>query len=123
MKSWFAPPLRHRPSELEARETALPYVRYILGRAAPHYWQVPEARELRHGHDIGSEAADELALWLVANPDCVGLGLLGRIVDDIDFENEAQRGQCEGFFNQLEQLLLLGLSELEASIGDEPSRH
>ncbi|KMN37533.1 MULTISPECIES: hypothetical protein [unclassified Chromobacterium] len=100
---------RYHLRSLEQQEILLPFVRFCPGRTYPHYWQMPApSKDYPADSAYGRECAAHLLQWLKDNREYVGKGLLSRVARDIDFDDRNGRGQWMGFFNYLEQLLLLG---------------
>jgi|SRR5688500_13824758 hypothetical protein len=88
--------------------TTLPFVtRGELCR--PHYWTVASVGEgfqaQIDAQSVGYQYANQYARWLHAHPDLVGMGTLGWIAADIDFEDSQRTGYWIGFFSRIEHFI------------------
>src|SRR5450830_211725 len=69
-------------------------------------WYTPPTNSYARACEIGSEYATHFVQFLKDNPTCVGMNMLGFIVEDIDFtDNTEAKGYAVGFFSHLEHLL------------------
>jgi len=88
--------------------TTLPFVTRGEDRR-PNYWAVaPVEEHFRAQIDAetyGHLYADQYARWLRAHPDLVGMGTLGWIAGDIDFEDSQRTGYWIGFFSRIEHFI------------------
>ena len=98
-----------REQPLEALPlTTLPFVTRGEDRR-PNYWAVAPCDE-NFQAQIDAETsghlyADQYARWLRAHPDIVGMGTLGWIAGDIDFNDSQRTGYWIGFFSRIEHLI------------------
>ena len=98
-----------RNQSVEALPVAtLPFVT-LRPSERPHYWNVPPVvevvRDYPEAQAIGEQYALQFIRWLQANPQLVGMGVLGWIAADIDFQDDKRLGYWVGFFSCLEGFL------------------
>ncbi|WP_342315555.1 hypothetical protein [Lysobacter sp. FW306-1B-D06B] len=76
----------------------------------PHCWTVPPVGGPIEGYieaeAIGKQYALQFVRWLHANPTLVGMGVLGWIASDIDYNAIDRNGYWVGFFSCIERLLV-----------------
>ena len=88
--------------------TALPFVS-LRPSARPNYWNVPPVvealRDYVEAEAIGRQYALQFIQWLRENPELVGMGVLGWIAADIDFQDDKRNGYWVGFFSCIERYL------------------
>lgn len=104
------PTRRARPAEsIPTFPTAtLPFVS-ASQHGRPHHWTVPSVggpiRDYVEAEAIGRQYAVQFTQWLHANPELVGMGVLGWIASDIDFQSIDRSGYWVGFFSCIEGML------------------
>jgi len=93
--------------------TALPFVAE-REQGRPNYWAVEPVdetpRKQIEAQRVGAKYAVQYAQWLKANPDLVGMGTLGWIAADIDFQDPDRTGYWIGFLSCIEQFLFDAVS-------------
>lgn len=99
-----------RNDQPEAHPLAtLPFVSPIPG-GKPHCWTVPPVggpvADYNEAGRIGREYAQQFVQWLQANPSVAGMGILGWIASDIDYQVPDHSGYWVGFFSCIECLLV-----------------
>ena len=88
--------------------TALPFVAE-REQGRPNYWAVEPVdetpRKQIEAQRVGAKYAVLYVQWLRANPELVGMGTLGWIAADIDFQDPDRTGYWIGFFSYIERFL------------------
>ena len=90
--------------------TDLPFV--VDVKIAPRkkklsFWHVAPTDSYNRAHDVGRQYAADFAQYLKQNPNSVGFGMLGCIIDDMVKigDDSDMKGYAAGFLAFVEQLL------------------